>query len=240
MNRWSIYIDIEGFSKLYKGSEGKAHYGIGCLASHIYNLGKNIYNGEFNPLFVHQLGDGFVIVSLNNEKDIDRSIIVTITLMRLMLISGYMTKASISIGDFADVVGCYPKFIQDEYYKNETIRIGHGVLRIFPVMGSALINSWKLLNKSASGPNLTLDKYLKENVKLDGLIYGESTDEFIEINWLHSKLEDLEKIGRALDYTEITNINFLKIRFEDYIKNNDLPIHWFNNANKILNANLPL
>jgi len=237
INRWSIYIDVEGFSKIYKENEGKAHYGVSLLASHIYNFGNKVYNDEFNSLFAHQLGDGFVIVSLNNEKNIDSALLAAITLMRLMLVKGYMTKAAISIGNFADVMACYPKFIQDEYYKNEIIKIGHGVLRVFPVMGSALINSWKLLDKTPSGPKLTLDFSLKENVKLDGLIYGESNNKFIEINWLHSKLIALEKIGKILDYTEISNINFLKIRFEDYLENNDLSFNWSNNARKILKIN---
>ena len=234
MNRWSIYIDIEGFSYFYKANQGKAFQSVGLLINHIYNLGKKVYNGETNSLFVHQLGDGFVIVSLNGAQDINNAIIIAITLMRLLLVNSYMTPAAISIGDFSDVVGCYPKQIQDEYHKEETIRIGHGVLRIFPVTGSSLINSWKLLSSSNSGPLLSLDSELFKFVNIAGLIILESNERITEIDWLNSKINEIEKIGKILEYQEISNNNFLRIRFSDYLKENKLSEKWLKSASKML------
>jgi len=155
--------------------------------------------------------------------------------MRLMLINGHMTKAAISIGDFADIVGCYPKNIQKEYQENETIKIGHGVLRIFPVMGGALINSFKLLAKSNSGPNLSLDSKLKEYVKLPKLKYLEENDKLIEIDWLKSDVDELVNIGKELNNEEIVNHAFMLIRFKEYLEQNKLPEVWVKNAKKLLN-----
>lgn len=232
--RWSVFIDVEGFSKIYEEKEGRAYHSVGSLINYIYEIGTKIYNDEYNSLFVHQMGDGFVIVSLNDPQDIDNAIIIAISLMRLMLINGHMTKSAISIGDFADIVGCYPKQIQKEYQANETIRIGHGVLRIFPVMGGALINSYKLLSKSNSGPNLSLDIRLKEYVKLTGLKYGEEYNNLIEIDWINSDIEKLVNIGRVLNYEEIFNKAFLKIRFQNYLEENNLPESWVENAKNLL------
>src|SRR3546814_15908089 len=59
--RWSIWIDIEGFSKLWEDG-GLALAGLRALMSGIYAIGNKVYTDDGDRLFAHQFGDGFVIV----------------------------------------------------------------------------------------------------------------------------------------------------------------------------------
>lgn len=72
MERWSIYIDIEGFSALY-GQENQVLQALGVLAEGILFIGRECYPKTPDRLFAHQTGDGFIIVSkFGAENLIDR------------------------------------------------------------------------------------------------------------------------------------------------------------------------
>jgi len=103
-------------------------------------------------MFAHQLGDGFVIVGEFGWPSLEQPLTVAVALLRAVLASHGMAKAAISEGRFADVVGCYPLRIQEIYAKSYggAIPMGGGVMTILPVMGTALINSYKLLHSEAT------------------------------------------------------------------------------------------
>lgn len=233
LNRWSIFIDVEGFSKIYSDREGKAYKSLGALIRHIYEVGTKVYLSYSDSLFVHQIGDGFIIVSLANEKDINRAISISCILMRQLLLQGYMSKAAISIGDFADISGCYPNEISKLYQKSETIQMGHGLLRIFPVMGSTLINSFKL-GEVKSGPNLLIDSQLKENIQMDRLDITEATEKYLQVNWLTASFEEIERVAEILSNPLLIETELLKEIFRQYLDANPLKEQWLKEARKHL------
>ena len=63
MNRWAIYIDIEGFSSIFTTNSTRAISLLGTLMKYIHLIGCNIYPKSPERLFAHQFGDGFLIVS---------------------------------------------------------------------------------------------------------------------------------------------------------------------------------
>lgn len=79
MKSWAIYIDIEGFSKIFvKISPVRAISLLGKLMSSIYLIGDKIYPNDSERLFAHQFGDGFLIVSDFPEKNLERPIAISI------------------------------------------------------------------------------------------------------------------------------------------------------------------
>lgn len=64
MQRWAIYIDIEGTSKIYKHNEVQFFASVNALLDGICRIGSQVYPESPNRLFVHQAGgDGFFIIS---------------------------------------------------------------------------------------------------------------------------------------------------------------------------------
>lgn len=159
MNRWSIYIDIEGFGSTYDNNS-RALISLGALMEGIYLIGTRCFPESPDRLFAHQIGDGFVIVSEFGSKSLDRPLSIATLLLRRVLTHGGICKAAISEGDFADVKGCYPKSIRDNSNGDGILSLGHGLMTIFPVMGTALINSHRIHQSAPSGSLLVIDKIL--------------------------------------------------------------------------------
>ena len=88
-----------------------------------------------------------VIVSECAQGSPHLPLAIAAALLRTVLASGGVAKAGISEGEFADIQGCYPDIIWSAMENHGTIKMGHGVLRIFPVMGSALVNAYALTKK---------------------------------------------------------------------------------------------
>lgn len=144
--RWSIWIDIEGFSKLWEDG-GLALAGLRALMSGIYAIGNKVYTDDGDRLFAHQFGDGFVIVGDFHEEALDRCVAIAVALMRHVATSGCLARAAVAEGDFADYSGCWPKEIRQEIadlQSNDTVSLGSGIMTLLPVMGTALINANKL------------------------------------------------------------------------------------------------
>jgi len=176
--RWSIFVDIEGFSYF---SESDIYRSFQVLLETIYPIGKNVFPDLPNRLFVHQIGgDGLLIVSELPEKDLSRPISIAVILLRALVHNGFLGKVGISIGDFADISSCWPNFyklveadtpkienelgIFPESYYRKTISLGRGILTLFPVIGTCLINSYKTKDNGPKGPNLIIDGKLKYKI----------------------------------------------------------------------------
>lgn len=143
--RWSIWIDIEGFSKLW--DDGLALAGLRALMSGIYAIGNKVYTDDGARLFAHQFGDGFVIVGDFHEEALDRCVAIAVVLMRHVATSGCLARAAVAEGDFADYSGCWPKEIRQELanlQSDDTVSLGSGIVTLLPVIGTALINANKL------------------------------------------------------------------------------------------------
>ena len=97
-NRWSIWVDVEGFAAIYQKDEGRAMRGLGDLMEVLYRVGSSIFSQTPDRLFVHHFGDGFVVVSDFAEDAPDRPIALAIAMTRHLLLRGMIVKCAISSG----------------------------------------------------------------------------------------------------------------------------------------------
>jgi hypothetical protein len=144
--RWSIWIDVEGFSTLWERGH-KAVLGLRALMEGIYSLGTRLYRDDGDRLFAHQFGDGFIIVADFHEPQLDRCAAIAVALMRHISHAGCLARAAIAEGEFADISGLWPKVIQEAIARDgsdDCISLGSGLMTLLPVMGTALIAANKL------------------------------------------------------------------------------------------------
>ncbi|TLF45097.1 hypothetical protein FEI13_18440 [Halomonas urmiana] len=179
--RWSIYIDIEGFGARYDQTM-VALLPLNALMEGIYLVGSKKYNDDVDRLFAHQFGDGFVIVSCFEEEKLDRATSIAIALMRHVLASGGLAKASISEGGFSDIKSCYPNSVTDNEHDG-VVSIGAGLMTIIPVMGTALINAVSVDKRSPSGSLLTIDSGNKDRIS-SSFQLNRIENNLHSINWL--------------------------------------------------------
>jgi hypothetical protein len=184
MDRWSIYIDVEGFGSIYELNKDRALRALADLMEALFRIGSRVFCQAPERLFVHQFGDGFVIVSEFSEQTPDRALALAIAVMRHLLTKGVATKAAISGGDFADVFGTYPDEVQAATNSNR-VAIGEGVMTINSVMGSALVSPHKLASMR-SGAVLLLDSARFARIPSGAKIVARGGPTVID--WIHSDI----------------------------------------------------
>lgn len=188
VGRWAINIDLEGFGHLYD-KEDLVLLSLGELMEGILQIGAQYYPESPDRIFAHQIGDGFVIVSDFPEEDLRRPVAIALSLLRHVAHSGRYAKATISDGDFADILSCYPSSVINAAGPDKRVRLGRGIMTLFPVMGTALIRTISVAKKCPSGPLLALAIENRERIP-DGLIVHEvSSQGIILVDWIHSKNE---------------------------------------------------
>lgn len=220
--RWGIYIDIEGFGAKFDQNITSL-LPLNALMEGIFQIGVRKYSDDANRLFAHQFGDGFVIVSCFKEETLNRPVAIAISLMRHVLASGGVAKASIAEGGFSDLKSSYPKQIVD-IENDGRIQIGRGLMTIIPVMGTALINSVGLDKLSPSGSLLTIHVDDKNRISSE-YRSREIENHLLSVNWLK---------GEPSLVSEICSISGLnnppeKVRVESlkkYICQNKLSPNW--------------
>jgi hypothetical protein len=227
MNRWAIWVDIEGFSDLYNRDEVCALRSLGALMEALYNVASHAFRGDDERLFIHQFGDGFVVVSDFPESSPTRPIAISIAVMRHLLCKGIASKASISAGKFEDIRSCYPKVVMEASMDGRRVKIGGGVMTILPIMGSALINAYKLASQRP-GSVLLVDFSVFAAIP-DGLIFLACQPGMID--WIHSDLPMVKEI------CSIAGLEYIKPessahKLQEYIKKNraDLPEEWISST----------
>ena len=89
-NRWVMYLD-KGFSVLYP-RENKALWALNRLMLAICRIGKNVFPEPPDRLFVHRLGDGFLIVSDFHEENLDCGASICIVLMKFITSFGVFAQ----------------------------------------------------------------------------------------------------------------------------------------------------
>ena len=196
--RWCIYIDILGFSHFW-GNEvnWEALYPLRELMRALFRIGTKVYPNDDDRLFVHQMGDGFAIVSNFGEYSLERPICIAIALMRHVAAStGKFTAATIAEGEFGDIQGCYPREVT-EYYRDGLVRLGRGLMTLFTVMGTAFIRAYGLHNKTPSGPFLTVSDCRRNRVP-EGLSVQTTKDSrdtrLLSIDWIRAETPLLAEI----------------------------------------------
>jgi hypothetical protein len=233
-DQWAIHIDAQGFGAKWDDTM-EAFRGLNPLMQAIFWLGERAYPEPPERLFAHQIGDGFLVLSDFHEQTLHRAMLISVALLRHVLSHGATARAAIAEGGLSDVRGCYPPEIRRQISK-DNISFGRGVMTVFPVMGTALINAVCLEKRSPSGPLLTVAAS-----NLDRLPGDVSTikvsESVVAINWLRSGptgLCDLQKAARLKSHSEQERIKQLR----DYIAANEgLTDQWKENAARYLLSN---
>lgn len=236
--RWAIYIDIEGFSVIYEQDITRALLSLGGLMEDIFKIGNSLFPEPPERLFAHQLGDGFVIISDFVEQSLERPISIAVALLQSTLLRGGTARAGISEGDFADIRGCYPDLIKENRNDDGILRLGHGILTTFNVMGSALIRAVKITKKIPKGPCLLIDLNLKHKVPADIFPSINETNDTLELNWFITHLNGLNKIHECLEIDPL-DTNILAKNMKDYLSNSassSLSKEWKASANRLIKA----
>ena len=182
MNRWSIYIDVEGFSEIYRLRQRRAIQALSDLMEALFLVASKKFPRALERLFIHQFGDGFVIVSDFIEPNPQRPIAICLAVMRHLIGRGMATKAAISGGDFADISSCYPDTVLAVSQDRRYVNVGEGVMTIIPIMGMALIAPHKLANRR-SGALLLLDPIIFASLPMG--VIGQPGSPIV-IDWVHS------------------------------------------------------
>jgi hypothetical protein len=199
--RWSIWIDIEGFSTLWPRGN-LAVLGLRALMRGIFLLGTRLYTSDGDRLFAHQFGDGFVIVADFHEPELDRCAAIAVALMRFVTHAGCTARAAIAEGEFADISGLWPREIQEAEQRSgadDVVTLGSGLMTLLPVMGTALINANKLDSRNPlKGAVLSI-----ATVDVARLSAGfacravPGLPEISTIDWVHAVVPLLDTIARA-------------------------------------------
>ena len=218
MPRWCIYIDILGFSELWESDMTKALTTLRKLMWAIHQIGTEVYPdplAEGDRLFVHQIGDGFAIVSDFHEESLERPISIAIALMRYVSsATGNFVSTAIAEGEFSDIQGCAPEQVR-RHSNNGTVRLGSGIMTLFSVMGTAFIRAHKLANKiRPSWPFLILPKRDCSRVP-SALSVKTAPNNILAINWIEGQTPLLTKIQEGAGLGNLLPCELMQ-KIEDY------------------------
>lgn len=183
MPGWSLFVDVEGFSEIYSQDQKRALILMRELADVIHAIGNRAFPDESERLFAYGLGDGFLIVPGIEAARPEKPVAIAIALMHHMLGLGGLLKASISRGEVADVTGCFSQRVLNG-------SMGDGIIMIFPIMGNALANAYKL-GAGAKGASVLLDASMVSDLPKE--VRYSRTDP-VRIDWLHSRWPLLNRL----------------------------------------------
>jgi len=233
-DHWAIYIDIEGFSSKYsKGND--ALIALKELMRAIYRIGKFVFPEPPNRLFAHQIGDGFVIISDFHEPNLDRAISIGIVLMKYVTGFNLLARCTIAEGGFSDITGCYPREVFNDCNDGDhsVSRIGSGLMTIFPVMGTALINAAGINKRPPKGPMLIVPQEFQNRFSLNFISIPIECSENISIDWIHSDSGSITEISQKATL-KCSGIETIENYLKDYILQNELPCEWRESCQKYL------
>jgi hypothetical protein len=223
MQRWAIYIDIEGFSALWE-KETRVLASLGKLMKAIFRIGRLCFPEAGERLFVHQIGDGFFIVSDGHEASLERALSITIALMRHVAATGRLARAAIAEGDNADITGRYPREVMDAKVDNR-VSLGMGLMKLFPVLGTALIRSSRAAKASPKGPLLVLPKSFGARLG-DGVdVISIPNSHYVTVDWVHLESSMLTEIQRKAQLKSPLAA-WLEQMLNGYCSTYELPEEW--------------
>ena len=197
--RWCIYIDLLGFSQFWKDDPDRALNPLNKLMLAIFRIGTKVYPKPGERLFAHQMGDGFAIVGESYDASLERPIAIAIALMRCVASTNTFATASIAEGDFADIVGCYPREVRDGRgcSDHDVIRLGMGLMTLSTVMGTAFIRAYQLHKRGPSGPFLTVatchQPHIPESLSVR-TVKGVQGEPLLSIDWIQADTLTLTRI----------------------------------------------
>jgi hypothetical protein len=231
--RWCIYIDIEGFGQLY-GKNDIVILALHDLIEGIFLIGENCYSESPNRIFAHQTGDGFAIVSEFHAKSLEVPVVISIALLRHIAANGRFAKASIGEGDFADITGLYPDCVRGARINEGSVRMGEGIMTLFTVMGTALINAHRIAKDSPSGSLLTVACSNRDRLPAECIVKEVEGGNILSIDWVHSQLPLVSQIQDRANLKTPAN-DLIGVLFDQYKMNQNPPRHWVESTARLLN-----
>ena len=179
--KWVLWIDLEGYSYIHRQDSTSANWLLHNLQKDLNKLGTEIIPDR---LFIHQVGDGFILRGDFCDKTLERPLSIAIALMKSSLLQGACLKIAIGIGELYDVQGLYPEEIRGKQELG-CLRIGNGVMTLHTVMGDGLVDSHDY-SKCGKGPLLIVRGNLEYALPYEELIFLKY-EKHIEVDWIHSK-----------------------------------------------------
>lgn len=230
--RWSIYIDIEGFSALWE-REDQVIWSLGELMRSIFRVGRLCFPSSPERLFAHQFGDGFVIVSDFHEESLERCTLIAIALMRHVAATGRFASAAIAEGEFSDIRDLYPIEVLRELEGEHTVSLRMGLMTIVPVMGTALIRGARISKLAPKGPLLAI-----EQRKVDRLGDAISTtpiadSELSSIDWVHAESPGLRVLQTTAELSA-PSPRELERSLYAYCQEQSVPEQWSSSVRELL------
>ncbi len=212
-NRCGIFIDIEGTSHRYQKNEIGFYQSLDCLLSSAlkgvrFELPKN------NEFFLHQMGmDGLFLISRYGFETYEIPISLSIYLMQKLLLSGFVGKCGISVGDNGDIQSSLPQTTEQIEISKSSL---YGcMMSKVNIAGTALINSYNLSKVKPNGSRLAIDI----NLIPEATDFSKFSESVAIIDWIHTEMDYLDFIYNSLG-EEKPNIETLEKILNSYIENN--------------------
>ena len=231
-DRWSIYIDIEGFSALWE-KEDQILWSLGELMRAIFRIGRQCYPREPDRLFAHQFGDGFIIVSDFHEDSLERCVTIAVAIMRHVAGSGRLARAAIAEGKLSDIQGCYPQEVRDCLEGDHTVSLHMGLMTLTSVMGTALIRAVGVDKVAPRGPLLTA--HASKVPRLGAAVPWIQIDDtnLISIDWIHMRTEQLTLLQRDAGL-DAPSADYLEQFLKNYCTAHAVPAEWRTSVQRLL------
>jgi hypothetical protein len=231
-DRWSIYIDIEGFSALWE-KEDQVLWSFGELMRAIFRVARQCYPREPDRLFAHQFGDGFLVASDFHEESLDRCATIGVALMRHVAATGRLARASISEGELSDIQSCYPKEVRDCLEGDHTVSLHMGVMTINPVIGTALIRAVGVDKVAPRGPLMVV--HSSKATRLGPTIPQAPipNSELLSIDWVHMQSPLLSAVQQRAGLSAPTP-DSLETTLRRYSQERKVPTDWRESVHDLL------
>ncbi|HSC48218.1 MAG TPA: hypothetical protein VLG68_09035 [Gammaproteobacteria bacterium] len=188
---WAAYIDEEGFASHWDETM-EGFRGINAQMDAICRIGMKVYPNEVERLFCYQFGDAFLVTSDFHEPDLSRAVLIVIAILRNILSSDRLARATLVEGNIADIAGCYPKEIRDLSDRTR-VALGAGLLMTTPILGQGLLRAVGLSKRKPKGPLFLVDSALKDRLQ-DDINTNDLEDGTVAVNWLLGEPKGLREI----------------------------------------------
>jgi hypothetical protein len=235
MQRLAVYIDIEGFSALYRASQDRGYQALYRLTFGVYEVWSRFIGEQADRLFAHQFSDGFLILQDDWRPTIDRGVATAIGLMRYLIAKRFVGRAGIATGDFSDISSLF-EAVRKEADRRFPRPDPQGVMTTARVMGDALINAYNVQTNEYSGPLLFVQPDLQDRITNQDLVLQGKAQNVIAIDWIRSRVPRLDEVLRILAVEELAP-NILSELLNRYVNAYpSLSESWKANANLLIHG----
>lgn len=227
--RWGIFIDIEGFSRLWFQDELGLR-ALFHLTRLVFAVGSEAFPRVPERLFAHQGGDAFYIASDFSEPSLDRCAAIAIVLMRGMLEQGFVARAAIGMGPIGDYAGCRPPEVRAAAVRNDDTdlaRMGEGLMTLQSVLGAGIIDAVGLDKRvKLKGSMLVVEDDARAFLSEGFIDYPvEEYPGVMALDWIHSTSPLIDDIVRAIGHGGADPAD-LRDRLRAYVVDHQRPEFW--------------